>query len=108
MTSNIFNFVGQLLLIKIFYQFGKPTDSPRRLSTNSKLSRSNKSSDCSMKSGASGMSQMSNFTNNKEAEMKARIWNQFMRTSREIPGNGLYADPSILSISEHDFAGSRS
>jgi len=98
MISNIFNFVGQLLLIKIFFEFGKPKSvSQNQTHTNEENTKSNKSSTASMMSGNSNLS---NSTYNKEAEMKARIWNQFMRTSQEFPSHTVYADPSILTNSE--------
>ena len=48
LVSNVFNFVGQLLLCKIFYQFGKPNEAvvvQRSMSEDSSSSRSSHHSD---------------------------------------------------------------
>ena len=62
LITNIFNFIGQLLLCKILFQFGQPGPVNNHVS-----SQSNESSN--------DMSINSDIAAEREAEQKARIWN---------------------------------
>jgi hypothetical protein len=70
--GGIINFTGQLLLCKIFSQFGQPLQ-PEQYRT---YSGGSHRSEVSANSHA-----FSEIGNEREAEMKARIWNQFMYSS---------------------------